>query len=133
MQGTGGSTRGREAGASGVTRRGAAGAPRGRLRRGPPASHTLQMIDSGLAGSTAGRGTTRAKDAQGTPTQSHISPSILVYEDYHVEGIHIRHNSAPAGGYKFTTFQYHGRVLIDHKSLRSELFFYLLLLYHSQA
>ena len=27
-----------------------------------------------------GRGATRAKDAQGTPTQSHISPSILVYE-----------------------------------------------------
>ena len=32
------------------------------------------MIDSA-------RGTTRAEDAQGTPTQSHISPSILVYED----------------------------------------------------
>ena len=29
-----------------------------------------------------GRGTTRAEDAQGTPTQSHISPSIQVYEDY---------------------------------------------------
>jgi len=28
-----------------------------------------------------GRGTTRAEDAQGTPTQSHISPSILVYEN----------------------------------------------------
>jgi len=26
-------------------------------------------------------GTTRAEDAQGTPTQSHITPSILVYED----------------------------------------------------
>jgi len=26
-------------------------------------------------------GTTRAEDAQGTPTQSHVSPSILVYED----------------------------------------------------
>jgi len=25
----------------------------------------------------------RAEDAQGTPTQSHISPSILVYEDQH--------------------------------------------------
>jgi len=24
---------------------------------------------------------TRAEDAQGTPTQSHISPSILVFED----------------------------------------------------
>ena len=28
-----------------------------------------------------GRGTTRAEDAQGTPTLSHISPSILVYEE----------------------------------------------------
>ena len=34
----------------------------------------LGMIDSG-------RGTTRAEDAQGTPTQSHISPSIRVYEE----------------------------------------------------
>ena len=30
------------------------------------------------------RGATRAEDAQETPTQSHISPSILVYEGYHV-------------------------------------------------
>jgi len=29
----------------------------------------------------AGRVTTRAEDAQGTPTQSHISTSILEYED----------------------------------------------------
>ena len=29
----------------------------------------------------AGRGAVRAEDAQGTPTQSHISPSILLYED----------------------------------------------------
>ena len=28
------------------------------------------------------RDTTRADDAQGTSTQSHISPSIIVYEDY---------------------------------------------------
>ena len=28
-----------------------------------------------------GRGAARAEDAQRTPTQSHISPSILVYED----------------------------------------------------
>ena len=35
---------------------------------------TCEMIDSG-------GGTTRAEDAQGTPTQSHIPPSILVYED----------------------------------------------------
>jgi len=30
---------------------------------------------------TTGRGTARAEDAQGTPTQSHISPSIQVYEE----------------------------------------------------
>ena len=35
----------------------------------------------GLAGAWRGRGTTRADDAHGTPTQSHISPSILVYEE----------------------------------------------------
>ena len=34
------------------------------------------LIDSGF-----GRGTTRAEDAQGTPTRSHISPSLLVYEE----------------------------------------------------
>ena len=28
-----------------------------------------------------GMGTARTEDAEGTPTQSHISPSILVYED----------------------------------------------------
>ena len=36
------------------------------------------LINSGLVGS--GSGSARAEDAQGTPTQSHISPSILVYE-----------------------------------------------------
>jgi len=29
----------------------------------------------------SGRGTTRAEDAQGTPFPSHISPSMLVYEE----------------------------------------------------
>jgi len=28
-----------------------------------------------------GRGTARVEDAHGTPTQSHVSPNILVYED----------------------------------------------------
>jgi len=32
--------------------------------------------------SVPGRGAARAEDAQGTPTQSHISPSILVYEGH---------------------------------------------------
>jgi len=44
------------------------------------------MLDSGLDGSTDfGRGAARAEDAQGTPTQSHTSPSILVYEANLVE------------------------------------------------
>ena len=30
---------------------------------------------------SCGRGTARAEDARGTPTQMHIPPSILVYED----------------------------------------------------
>ena len=29
-----------------------------------------------------GRGAARAEDAQGTPTQSHLSSSILVYEEH---------------------------------------------------
>ena len=33
------------------------------------------------------RGAARAEDAQGTPTQRHISPSILVYEDNIVRGV----------------------------------------------
>ena len=37
------------------------------------------MIDSG-----SGRGAARADGDQGSPTQSHISPSILVYEDWDV-------------------------------------------------
>ena len=37
------------------------------------------MIIPGLVAS--GRGAVRAADAQGTPTQSFISPSVLVYED----------------------------------------------------
>ena len=37
-----------------------------------------EMIDSGLVGSTDfGRGSARAEDAQGTPSQSDVSPSIL--------------------------------------------------------
>ena len=42
---------------------------------GNPAETGSQSLRS------AGRGTARAEDAQGTPTQSHISPSILLYED----------------------------------------------------
>ena len=47
------------------------------------------MIDSGLGWLAQqicihqyGRGTTRAEDAQEAPSQSPVSPSILVYEDY---------------------------------------------------
>ena len=50
----------------------------------PPFSHVpplVGLIDAGLVGSISGRGAARAKDAEGTPTQSHISPSILVYEE----------------------------------------------------
>ena len=43
--------------------------------------HLLRPKPSTLI-SCSGRGTTRAKDAQGTPCQSHLSPSILAYEDY---------------------------------------------------
>ena len=36
------------------------------------------VIESGSVSSTDGRGTTGAEDTQGTPTQSHTSPSIQV-------------------------------------------------------
>ena len=59
------------------------------FRYTPSSSQTVktQLIDSGLVGSTDSRsthpreGTTREEDAQGTPIQSHISLSILVYGD----------------------------------------------------
>ena len=35
----------------------------------------------------SGRGTTRAEDAEGTPNQSHISPSVLVYKEKPVWGV----------------------------------------------
>ena len=47
------------------------------LRRGAP----QRLTDAELVGSTDGRGTARVEDAQGTPTQSHVFPSILVCED----------------------------------------------------
>ena len=40
------------------------------------------MMDSGLVGSTDfWRGAVRAEAAQGTPIQSHLSPSIRVYKE----------------------------------------------------
>jgi len=39
-------------------------------------------------GPTPIRGTARAEDAQGTPTQSSISPSILVHEEKHLTGFY---------------------------------------------
>jgi len=52
-------------------------------RFGSTAGNIYGLTDSGLVGSTdSGRGAARAEGAQGTPTQSHISPSIPVYEDY---------------------------------------------------
>ena len=41
---------------------------------------SLNLADRlGVVGSS-GRGAARAEDAEGTPTQIHISPSILVYK-----------------------------------------------------
>ena len=49
------------------------------------------VIDSGL-------GAARAEDAQGTPTQSHISPSILVYADTISPGLSTDIMPLPAWG-----------------------------------
>ena len=40
-----------------------------------------QSLVRNVIGFLGGRGTTRAEDAQGTPTQSHISRNLLVYEE----------------------------------------------------
>ena len=54
-----------------------------RLRVGWRDGFTFHHIHRGVSLSTiSGRGTRRAEDAQGTPTQTHVSPSILVYEGY---------------------------------------------------
>ena len=55
-------------------------------RRSPVANHaamgrSLTMGCTPTRCGDKGSGTARAEDAQGTPTQSHVSPSILVYED----------------------------------------------------
>ena len=44
--------------------------------------YTLRIVQNLIGGGAA-----RAGDAQGTPTQSHISPSILVYEDETFKGV----------------------------------------------
>ena len=43
-------------------------------------SYPLLLYDSYRLRVAAGRGAVIAEDARGTPTQSHISPSILVYD-----------------------------------------------------
>ena len=48
------------------------------------ATHRVQSIlrlSVYLMRDLSGRDTARAEDPQGTPTQTHISPSILVYEE----------------------------------------------------
>ena len=45
-----------------------------------------------------GRGAARAGHAQGTPTQSHISPSILVYEDKTIEIVQDGQKDREVGG-----------------------------------
>ena len=44
-------------------------------------SPTIKPQNERCSWDLSGRGSTRVKDAQGTPTQSHISPHTLVYED----------------------------------------------------
>ena len=55
----------------------------------------LPVIDSELLGSE--RGAERAEDAQGTPTQSHIQSSTLVYEEYKILDEQFRTSELMAG------------------------------------
>ena len=50
-------------------------------KKKPGTVHSVFPREVSRGGRLSGRGTARAEDAQGTPTQSHISPSILVYEE----------------------------------------------------
>ena len=45
---------------------------------------TIGYGDGLMVVGLSGRGTTRPEDAQGTPTQSHISPGTLLNEDTRV-------------------------------------------------
>ena len=47
----------------------------------PPLGIPLSLHGVSLIDELSGRGTTRLEDAQGTPTQSRTSPSILLYEE----------------------------------------------------
>ena len=54
---------------------------RGRDALALPQSGGPNVLKSTCCVLVSGRGTTKAEGAQGTPTQSNLSPSILVYED----------------------------------------------------
>ena len=55
--------------------------PPRRALRGTVGDSRLMRRGTTLSRGLSRRGAARAEDAQGTPTQSHISPSILAYED----------------------------------------------------
>ena len=46
-----------------------------------PLPHSVGLLDFSRVCLLTGRGAARAEDAHGTPTQSYVSPSILLYED----------------------------------------------------
>ena len=48
----------------------------------PTSLQRCRLSGQGARMRFSGRGTTGAEDTHGTPIQSHISPSILIYEDY---------------------------------------------------
>ena len=73
------------------------------------------LIDSGLV---TRRGTTRAEDAQGTPTQSHISPSILVYEDLIIAGHTARWEASQLSG-RFLADYERESAMVPHSGLRT--------------
>ena len=53
------------------------------------------------------RGAARAEDAQGTPTQSHISPRILVYEDSRLGGQGLGRRGLRASGLGYLPVHLH--------------------------
>ena len=59
-------------------------------------------------------GATRAEDAQGTPTQSHISPSILVYEKKLMRFVGVAGRLRGIPRRRCTRTAHTGRVLLTH-------------------
>ena len=90
------------------------------IRKSPPESGRDFEVN---AVDLSGKGAARAEDAQGTPTQSHITPSILVYEDKTWQGVPFSRMCWDcSGGRPFTRFKTFTPTLKRFKTFQPILF-----------